>query len=104
MGTLIVLLIILVLALIILPFARDLMKDKEDLRKSPIEVRFQVLIDEINKAFLDGKGITVYPVKNDNRWVNLHSEDKAKYLIQFNYSTGHLTVYLNYKYLSSALD
>lgn len=104
MSTLIVLLIILVLALIILPFARDLMKDKEDLRRSPIEVRFKVLIDEINKAFLDGKGITVYPVKNDNRWVNLHSDAKANYLIQFNYSTGHLTVYLNYKYLQKELN
>lgn len=99
MATLIVLLIILVLALIILPFARDLMKDKEDLRKSPIEVRFKVLIEEINKAFLDGKGTTAYPEKNDNRWLNLHSVDKANYLFQFNYSTGHLTVYLHYKYL-----
>ena len=80
------------------------MKDKQDLRQSPIEVRFKVLIDEINKAFLDGKGTTVYPVKNDNRWLNLHSDDRANYLFQFNYSTGHLTVYLHYKYLQKELN
>ena len=59
MVTLIILFIVLVLALLILPFSKALMKDKQDLRQSPIEVRFKVLIDEINKAFLDGKGTTV---------------------------------------------
>ena len=98
MVTLIILFIVLVLALLILPFSKALMKDKQDLRHSPIEVRFKVLIDEINKAFLDGKGTTVYPVKNDNRWLNLHSDDRANYLFQFNYSTGHLTVYLHYNF------
>ena len=104
MATLIILFIVLVLALLILPFSKALMKDKQDLRQSPIEVRFKVLIDEINKAFLDGKGTTVYPVKNDNRWLNLHSEDRANYLFQFNYSTGHLIVYLNYKYFQKELN
>lgn len=104
MVTLIILFIVLVLALLILPFSKALMKDKQDLRQSPIEVRFKVLIDEINKAFLDGKGTTVYPVKNDNRWLNLHSEDRANYLFQFNYSTGNLIVYLNYKYFQKELN
>lgn len=104
MVTLIILFIVLVLALLILPFSKALMKDKQDLRQSPIEVRFKVLIDEINKAFLDGKGTTVYPVTNDNRWLNLHSDDRANYLFQFNYSTGHLTVYLHYKYLQKELN
>ena len=104
MVTLIILFIVLVLALLILPFFKALMKDKQDLRQSPIEVRFKVLIDEINKAFLDGKGTTVYPVKNDNRWLNLHSSDRANYLFQFNYSTGSLTVYMHYKYLQKELS
>jgi hypothetical protein len=104
MVTLIILFIVLVLALLILPFSKALMKDKQDLRQSPIEVRFKVLIDEINKAFLDGKGTIIYPVKNDNRWLNLHSDDRANYLFQFNYSTGHLTVYLHYKYLQKELN
>lgn len=104
MVTLIILFIVLVLALFILPFSKALMKDKQDLRQCPIEVRFKVLIDEINKAFLDGKGTTVYPVKNDNRLLNLHSDDRANYLFQFHYSTGHLTVYLHYKYFQKELN
>jgi hypothetical protein len=104
MVTLIILFIVLVLALIFLPFTKALMKDKQDLRDSPIEVRFKVLIDEINKAILDGKGKTVYPVENDKRWLNLHSDDKANYLIQFNYSTGNLTIYLKYLYLHKELN
>ena len=62
MVTLIILFIVLVLALIFLPFTKALMKDKQDLRDSPIEVRFKVLIDEINKAILDGKGKTVWRI------------------------------------------
>ena len=104
MVTLIILFIVLVLALIFLPFTKALMKDKQDLRDSPIEVRFKVLIDEINKAILDGKGKTVYPEENDKRWLNLHSDNKANYLIQFNYSTGNLTIYLNYLYLHKELN
>ena len=56
MVNLIILFIVLMLALIILPFSKALIKDKQDLRQSPIEVRFKVLIDEINKAFLDERG------------------------------------------------
>ena len=52
MVTLIILFIVLVLALLILPFSKALMKDKQDLQQSPIEVRFKVLIDEINNSFL----------------------------------------------------
>lgn len=104
MVTLIILFIVLVLALLILPFFKALMKDKQDLRQRPLEDRFKVLIDEINKVFLDGKGTTVYPIKNDNSWLNLHSYDKANYLFQFKYSTGHLTVYLHYKYFHKELN
>lgn len=103
MATLIIIFIVLVLALIFLPFFKDLVKDNEDLSQSPIEVRFKVLIEEINKAFLEGTGHTVYPIKNDRKWLNLHSSQHANYLIQFNYSTGHLTIYLNYKYLHKEL-
>ena len=46
MVTLIILFIVLVLALLILPFSKALMKDKQDLRQSPIEVRFK----EIGRA------------------------------------------------------
>ena len=104
MVTLIILLIILVLALIILPFTKALMKDKQDLRERPIEVRFKVLIDEINKAILDGKGKTEYPIANDKRLLELRSDDKKNYLIEFDYSTGNLTIHLKYLYLQKELN
>ena len=63
--TLIVILVILVLALLILPFSKELMKDKQELRATPIEKKFKVVIDEINAAFLDGKGTIHYPVQGD---------------------------------------
>ena len=102
--TLIILFIILVLALIILPFTKALMKDKQDLRERPIEVRFKVLIDEINKAILDGKGKTEYPIANDKRLLELRSDDKKNYLIEFDYSTGNLTIHLKYLYLQKELN
>ena len=104
MVTLIILLIILVLALIILPFTKALMKDKQDLRERPIEDRFKILIDEINKAILDGKGKTEYPIANDKRLLELRSDDKKNYLIEFDYSTGNLTIHLKYLYLQKELN
>lgn len=104
MITLIIILILLILALLILPFTKALIQDKQDLRMSPIEERFKVLIDEINNAFLDGKGTVNYPDPNDNRNINLFSDKMANYLIQFFYSTGHLTIYMNYKYLQKELN
>ena len=104
MVTLIILFIILVLALIILRFAKDLMTDIIDLRKRPIEVRFKILIDEINKAILDGKGKTEYPIANDKRLLELRSDDKKNYLIEFDYSTGNLTIHLKYLYLQKELN
>ena len=104
MVTLIILFIILVLALIILRFAKDLMTDIIDLRKRPIEDRFKILIDEINKAILDGKGKTEYPIANDKRLLELRSDDKKNYLIEFDYSTGNLTIHLKYLYLQKELN
>ena len=104
MVTLIILFIVLVLALLILPFTKALMKDKQDLCDRPIEVRFKVLIDEINKAILDGKGKTEYPIANDKRLLELRSDDKKNYLIEFDYSTGNLTIHLKYLYLQKELN
>ena len=104
MVTLIIIFIILVLALIILSFTKNLMKDNLDLRNRPIEDRFKILIDEINKAILDGKGKTEYPIANDKRLLELRSDDKKNYLIEFDYSTGNLTIHLKYLYLQKELN
>ena len=95
--TLIVLLVITLLAFIILPFSRDLMKDRAELHENPLEKKFNILISRINQQLMGGHGeITTF--KNDPRQVNLFDENHANRIIQFYYSTGTLTITLKYKY------
>ena len=59
--TLIFLLVIFVLALIFVPFTRQLVKDKEELSRNPINKKFEILVGVINDIMLDGKGeITLF--------------------------------------------
>lgn len=95
-ATLIVLAVILGLALILLPFLHDLMKDREDL-KVPIEQKFNVLISMINQGILGGQGEIVRT--GDKRQVNLFTDNQANKILHFYYSTGHLTVILKFKFL-----
>lgn len=100
--TLIFLLIIFVLALIFVPFTRQLVKDKEELSRNPINKKFEILVGVINDIMLDGKGeITLFD--DDPRLMNLMSDDKSNMLIQFYYSTGNLSITLKYKFLQKEL-
>lgn len=96
--TLIFLLIIFILALIFVPFTRQLIKDKEELSRNPINKKFEILVGVINDTMFNGKGeITLF--EDNPRLMNLISENRSNMLIQFYYSTGNLTIILNYKYL-----
>ena len=100
--TLIVLLVIFVLALIFVPFTRQLVKDKEELSRNPINKKFEILVGVINDVMLDGKGeVTLFD--DDPRLMNLMSDDKRNMLIQFYYSTGNLSITLKYKFLQKEL-
>lgn len=100
--TLIFLLVVFVLALIFVPFTRQLVKDKEELLRNPINKKFEILVGTINEFMLDGKGeVTLFD--DDPRLMNLMSEDKRNMLIQFYYSTGNLTITLNYKFFQKEL-
>ena len=100
--TLIFLLVIFVLALIFVPFTRQLVKDKEELSRNPINKKFEILVGVINDIMLDGKGeITLFD--DDPRLMNLMSDDKSNMLIQFYYSTGNLSITLKYKFLQKEL-
>ena len=91
--TLIFLLVIFVLALIFVPFTRQLVKDKEELSRNPINKKFEILVGVINDVMLDGKGeVTLFD--DDPRLMNLMSDDKRNMLIQFYYSTGNLSITL----------
>ena len=100
--TLIFLLVIFVLALIFVPFTRQLVKDKEELSRNPINKKFEILVGVINDVMLDGKGeVTLFD--DDPRLMNLMSDDKSNMLIQFYYSTGNLSITLKYKFLQKEL-
>lgn len=100
--TLISLLVVFVLAFIFVPFTRQLVKDKEELSRNPINKKFEILVGAINEFMLDGKGEVIL-FDDDPRLMNLMSEDKRNMLIQFYYSTGNLTITLNYKFFQKEL-
>ena len=102
MVTIIILIILLILALIFVPFSRAIVKDKLELAETPINKKFEILINRINDGLLDGRGEAVL-FDDDARLMNLFSEDMSNYLIQFYYSTGTLTITLNYKYFQNEL-
>ena len=83
-------------------FTRQLVTNKEELSRNPINKKFEILAGVINDTMLEGKGeITLF--NDDPRLMNLMAEDKRNMLIQFYYSTGHLNIKLNYKYLQKEL-
>lgn len=96
-ATLIVLLIITLLAILILPFSRALMKDRAELHENPLDKKFNILISRINQLMMNGCG-EVVKFKDDPRMLNLFDENHANMLIHFNYSTGSITITLKYKY------
>ena len=100
--TLIFFLVVFVLALIFVPFTRQLVKDKEELSRNPINKKFEILVGVINYIMLDGKGeVTLF--EDEPRLMNLMSEERRNMLIQFYYSTGNLTITLNYKFFQKEL-
>ncbi len=102
MTTIIILIVLLILAMLIIPFTRQLVLDKEELRKTPINEKFKELVTIINSTMLNSEGeITLFD--DDPRLMNLMSENMRNMLIQFYYSTGSLTIILNYKYFQKEL-
>ena len=102
MVTIILLIILFLAALLFVPFARQLAKDKMELAANPINEKFGILVGIINDALLAGGGeVTLF---DDNpKLMNLFSKDQANILIQFFYGTGNLTITLNYKYYQREL-
>jgi len=100
--TLIVLLIITLLALVILPFSKALMKDRAELHENPLDKKFAILISRINQLLMNGRG-EVVKFEEDPRMLNLFDENHANMIINFYYSTGTLAVTLKYKYFQVEL-
>lgn len=99
---LIFLLVLLVLALLIVPFGRDMAKDRLELQNVTLEKKFEVLIEHINQGLFFGKAhVKNFP--DDPRSLNIFSEDHANRIVHFMYSTGHLTIEMGYKYYQKEL-
>ena len=100
--TLIFLLVVFIFSLLFVPFARQMVKDKEELSNNPIHKKFEILIGVINQAMLDNKGqITLFD--DDPKQMNLMSDAQRNLLIQFYYTSGNLIITLNYQYLQKEL-
>ena len=100
---LIFLLVLLVLALLIVPFARDMVKDRLELQNQTLEKKFEVLIEHLNQGLMFGDA-RVTTFDDDPRSLNIFSDAHANRIIHFMYSTGHLTIEMGYKYFHKELQ
>ena len=99
---LIFLLVLLVLALLIVPFGRDMAKDRLELQNVTLEKKFEVLIEHINQGLFYGKAhVKNFP--DDSRSLNIFADDHPNRIVHFMYSTGHLTIEMGYKYYQKEL-
>ena len=101
-ATIILLVILLILAVLVIPFTRQIVKDKQELAISPINEKFRIIADILNDTLLDGMGELVL-FDSEPRQMNLFSDERSNMLIVFYYSTGHLTITLKYKYLQNEM-
>jgi hypothetical protein len=100
--TLIVLLVVLFLALLFIPFMRQIAKDKVELSQTTLPQKFETLFATINAGLMGGNGeLTTFD--DEPRLVNMMDHSHPNMLIQFYYSTANLAITLNYKFLQKEL-
>lgn len=93
----IIILIVGSMLVIFYQFLKDFNKDNKDLENQNIYKKFKVLADNINQSAYQGQGrIRMHP--NDKRSFHIYMPN-APQIVEFNYSTGHLTIIWRYKYL-----
>jgi hypothetical protein len=92
--TLIVLLVVLFLALLFIPFMRQIAKDKVELSQTTLPQKFETLFATINAGLMGGNGeLTTFD--DEPRLVNMMDHSHPNMLIQFYYSTANLSITLN---------
>jgi hypothetical protein len=79
---------------LIYSFLRDLNKDNNDLEGISASDKFKIIVHELNRSAFNGKGDII---QVDKRNFNLY-EDGSNQIIQFEYSTGILTIRWRFKY------
>lgn len=86
--------IIAIVVYITIRFFISLSKDDYDLQGQNLAEKFQFVVNNLNRAAFNGRGNVILLSK---RSFNLY-EDGQNQIIQFYYSTGHLTITWKYKY------
>jgi hypothetical protein len=86
--------VIAIIGYFLIRFIIDLKKDDYDLQSQTLSEKFQFLVDALNEAAFNGMG-TVTTL--DKRSFNLYQTGQNQ-IINFMYSTGHLTITWKYKY------
>ncbi|MBK7964376.1 MAG: hypothetical protein IPK10_03035 [Bacteroidetes bacterium] len=85
---------IVIIGYVLFRFFTDLNKDNYDLQSQSLEEKFKFIVSRLNEVAFNGKG----NVTNlDKRSFNLYESDSNQ-IINFTYSTGHLTLTWKYKY------
>ena len=74
-------------------------KDKEDLHGQTLNQKFEIIVNTINNEAFNGNG-TITTL--DKREFNLYEEGKNQ-IVNFQYSTGHLTIIWKYKYFQKEI-
>ena len=91
--------LILLAAFIFITFLWDLNKDNDDLGGGTLSEKFSIVVHLINDAAFHGLGRVTFLHK---RSFNLYQEGSNQ-IINFSYSTGHLTITWKYKYFQSEI-
>jgi hypothetical protein len=85
---------------ILIKFISDVNQDNKDLQGVTVTEKFNVIISMINDVAFNGNGELI---SIDKRSFNLY-EDGQNQIIQFIYSTGHLTIIWKYKYFQKEIE
>ena len=90
---------IILIGFIIIRFITSLNKDNDDLHDKSLSDKFSVIVSALNDHAFNGSGnITTI----DKRSFNLYQEGQNQ-ILDFEYSTGHLTITWRYKYFQKEL-
>ena len=88
-----------IVAFILFRFYNSLNNDNYDLLNQSVSKKFSVIVNMIHDEAFNGLGeITIL----DKRVFNLY-QDGQNQIINFNYSTGHLTITWKYKYFQKEI-
>ena len=98
----IIIIVVLIGSLIFMNFARDMIKDKQELKEHPLHERYNILMANVNAGILGGRGeLKIFD--DQPRLVNMMDQDRPNIMIQFYYVSGSMTIALLYLFLHRRL-